>query len=49
MTTSLLALKQHGVHDKAKLAGLWRHPKTSPLWDELDDLKKSALSLSGGQ
>ena len=45
------ALKQHGVHDKAKLAEIVETSlKQAALWDEVkDDLKKSALSLSGGQ
>ena len=45
------ALKQHGVHDKAKLAEIVETSlKQAVLWDEVkDDLKKSALSLSGGQ
>ena len=45
------ALKQHGVHDKEKLAEIVETSlKQAALWDEVkDDLKKSALSLSGGQ
>ncbi|WP_258088603.1 phosphate ABC transporter ATP-binding protein PstB [Weissella fangxianensis] len=45
------ALKQHGEHDKAKLAEIVETSlKQAALWDEVkDDLKKSALSLSGGQ
>ncbi|SCB96275.1 phosphate transport system ATP-binding protein [Weissella bombi] len=45
------ALKQHGLHDKAKLAEIVETSlKQAALWDEVkDDLKKSALSLSGGQ
>lgn len=45
------ALKQHGVHDKAKLAEIVETSlKQAALWDEVKDgLKKSALSLSGGQ
>ncbi len=45
------ALKQHGMHDKKKLAEIVETSlKQAALWDEVkDDLKKSALSLSGGQ